>query len=853
MQFYKKHKRSIKTDDEYNLLVSHLQAGTGYFYSLLLKFANDYSDQLARCVPELVVDNFEEEEFRRRPNQYVQATANQCIHRVLICLGDLHRYLDILSKEGSRLQAIKWYNAAILFDSDLGMPFNQLASLAGTDNYSLDSVYYYLRALTCRRPFEIAETNLKYIFSVSKSSMNEIGILGDNNSECVFLVKKCLIEFIHLINLFWFETSDLAALTRFIGTTLNTFSQAIQLKVKPTNARKPTFLSAESIFQLTVIVVLLNHKFQAKSLHGDELHANLNSVTIGFALNFLFYLINAMIKQVKETNIVERQLSGAKEHRLNGIKENGGYTKRSSLFRLRRKANIRMSNENEDSLFDLLDDEENDDLNELEETALSTIDALEMSSDMSETGSDICESDEDESTSNSFLTTSDDEGSSSQHNSNNSSNNVSVAYEIGRFLAHLYNESILPSIKLLADWLIINEQLFTAYHAAFDSLFAHFVELLNLLLELEAKALRANEKLRKFKHSGPAWKQLYPLSVDIAVANLGTFKEYHRANLDFEHQLNSNMSEEERGFLCVQSIIAFGHRVQGGLSKHRIQFDSAANKFNSVDKSQINGYDDLVHSSSSDPFNEDTIIENGFDFGSPAFLKNSLIPDFVECQLKNDIIPNVSHLWLEKPPKAVKENGVLRGSSTSLSSNNWPASNNHSTSQPTRGRFLPYLVLDETAYSTHLDLAKELYGSKQWMLVVPKIVLEELAKKQKNSYESKDAHKWIKNEKFKSTKYLRFLKNDERLRVANVKQPLKEEKTAHDFHVLLEACNYLNRKSIAKYVESGLKDGLDDKVILLYGSDSCFPVNYEELLDKISVRSQSLASFVKKWRLSGNG
>ena len=840
MQFYKKHKRSIKTDDEYNLLVAHLQAGIGYFYSLLLKFANDFSEKLAKYVPELAVDNFEDEEFKRRPSQQVQAIADQCIHRVLICLGDLHRYLFILSKETSRVQAIKWYNAAILFDSDLGMPFNQLGSLAGTVNYNLDSLYYYLRSLNCRRPFETAETNLKYIFSVSKSSMNEIGIMNDNNSECVLLVKKCLIEFIHLINLFWFETSDLDALTNFIGATLNTFNQAIQLKVKPTSARKPTYLSSESVFQLTVIVIILNHKFQAKSLQGDKLHSTLNSITIGFAVNFLFYLINAMIKQVKETNIVEKQ-PVAKESRLNGIKENG-YAKKSSLFRLRRKATIRMSNENEDSLFDMLDDE--DDLNELEETALSTIDALEMSSDMSETGSDICGSDEDESTSNSFLTTSDDEGSSSQHNSNNSSNNrVSTSYEIACFLAHLYNESILPSIKLLSDWLLINEHLFTAYHQAFDALFNNYVELLNLLLELEEKALRSNEKLAKFKYDQPAWRQLYPLSVDISVANLAAFKEYHRVNLDFEQLLNSNMSEEESGFLCLQSIVAFGHRVKGGLSKHRIQFDPAANKFNSVDKSQINGYDNPA------PSNE--IIANGFDFGSPTTLKDSLIPDFGrDLQLKDTFIQSVSHLWLDKPI-VPKENGVLRGSSSSLaSSNHRPTTGN---SQAARGRFLPYLVLDETAYSAHLDLVKELHASKQWMLVVPKIVLEELAKKQKNSYESKDAYKWIKSEKFKSTKYLRFLKNDERLRVANVKQPLKEEKTAYDFHVLLEHMNYLNRKSIAKYTESGLKDGLDDKVILLWGNDSCFPVNYEELLDKISVRSQSLASFVKKCRLSGNG
>lgn len=839
MQFYKKHKRSIKTDDEYNLLVSYFQAGTGYFYSVLFKLSNDYGGHLAKFVPELTLDNFEDEEFKKKPDSYIQAIANQCIHRILICLGDLYRYLDILGKENCRLLAVKWYNAAFLFDKQLGMPFNQLGSLAGTDNYNLDSVYYYIRCLNCKRPFDNAEDNLKYIFNLSKGLMNEINILGDNNSECVFLVKKCLIEFIHLINLFWFETTDISHLTQFIGTTLNTFNRAIQLKIKPTNARKPTFLCPETVFHLTVIIIILNHKFQTKSVSGDKLHSTLNSVAIGFALNFLFYLINAVIKQVKEKNIVDKFTNNkdVSNIRTNSIKENG-YSKKS-LFKLRRKANIRMSNDNEDSLFYLLDDEDEDDMNELEETALSTIDALEMSSDMSENGSDICDTeDEDESTSNSILT-SDDEGSSSQHNSNNSSNNknISTTYEIGRFLAYLYNESILPSIKLLLDWLTVNEHLFGTYHQAFDSLFSNFVDLLNLLLELEEKALRSNENLNKFRYTSNDWKQTYPLSIDISVSNLDALEDYHAKNIDFEQQLN--LSEEETGFVCLQNIIAFGHHIKGGLSKYRIEFDTVVSRFNLIDKNEINGYDELVNLN-----HENTIIiENGFDYGSPTSMKNSLMQDFVfEQQMNSDIIPNVSHIWLDKPMN--RENGFLKNS-LNQSTNRINQLNN-------KNKFLPYLIIDITGYSNYLELVKELYNSREWMILVPKIVLEELGK-QKNSYESKDAIKWIKHERQRGTKYLRFLKSDERLSVSNIHYPLKKEKTAHDFHILLEHCNYLNRKSIAKYTESGLKDGLDDKVILLYGRNNCFPVNYEELLDKIGVRSQDLTDFVKKWRLSNNG
>ena len=734
------------------------------------------------------------------------------------------------------------------------MPFNQLGSLAGTDNYSLDSVYYYIRSLNCKKPFDNAEDNLKYIFSISKNLMNEIGILGDHNSECVFLVKKCLIEFLHLINLFWIETTDLTKLTQFIGTTLNTFNQAIQLKIKPTNARKPTYLTPESVFQLTVIIIILNQKFQAKSLLGDKLHSTLNSVTIGFALNFNFYLINAMIKQVKEKNIVDRFVNA--KPNCSGFAKENGYLKKSSLFKLRRKANKRMSNENDDSLFYMLDDEENDnDLNELEETALSTIDALEMSSDMSKSGS-FC--DEDESTSNSFLTTSDDEGSNSQHNSNYSSNNnISTTYEISRFLGYLYNESILPSIKLIADWLIANEQLFSTYYQAFDPLFANFVDLFNLLLELEEKALRSNEALNKFKcTTNGDWKQIYPLSIDISISNLNTFKDYHKKQIDFDQHLNCNLSEEENGFLCLQSIIAFGHHISGRLSKCRIEFDLTSNKFNLIDKSDINGYVDSI---CCDQLSE-TIIENGFDYGDATFMKNnfSLISNFAE-QLNNDLIlPNVSHLWLDKP-SSINENGFdlthslsRDGTLTSnkLNNNNINSNNNNGSSN----RFLPYLIIDESGYEDYLDLIKELFNSKEFMILVPKIVLEELGKKQKNSYESsknaRDAIKWIKYLRQKSTKYLRFLKSDERLRLINVKYPLKEEKTSYDFHILLEHCNHLNRKSIAKYTENGLRDGLDDKVILLYGKNNCFPCNYEELLDKIGVRSEDLTGFVKKWRLA---
>lgn len=43
---------------------------------------------------------------------------------------------------------------------EAGMPFNQLGTLSGTQNYSLDAVYHYMRCMCCPHSFEGAEGNL---------------------------------------------------------------------------------------------------------------------------------------------------------------------------------------------------------------------------------------------------------------------------------------------------------------------------------------------------------------------------------------------------------------------------------------------------------------------------------------------------------------------------------------------------------------------------------------------------------------------------------------------------------------------------------------------------------------------
>lgn len=77
--------------------------------------------------------------------------AKQCvmrlIHRSLVCLGDLARYKLELDPYWDPLIAKRYYKMAIATDPNIGMPHNQMGTIAGNTNYGLDAVYHYMRWL----------------------------------------------------------------------------------------------------------------------------------------------------------------------------------------------------------------------------------------------------------------------------------------------------------------------------------------------------------------------------------------------------------------------------------------------------------------------------------------------------------------------------------------------------------------------------------------------------------------------------------------------------------------------------------------------------------------------------------
>ena len=94
------------------------------------------------------------------------------IHKCLISLGDVSRYL--IEFDDCSLTAEKYYTMAILLDSEIGIPLNQLGTLAGRTNCSCDAAFFYLLCLSTTHPFDGAKDNLQMLFKRNEKRLLEL-------------------------------------------------------------------------------------------------------------------------------------------------------------------------------------------------------------------------------------------------------------------------------------------------------------------------------------------------------------------------------------------------------------------------------------------------------------------------------------------------------------------------------------------------------------------------------------------------------------------------------------------------------------------------------------------------------
>lgn len=123
--------------------------GIGFYYNLIISLASAKGIDISVILMEGCGDPLFQDETRptteiRSPEEVLKI--RQVIHRCLVYMGDMSRYLEELAQTNSDRQlAIYWYEKAIIWDPRIGMPQNQLGTLMASVNYGLDSAYHYMR------------------------------------------------------------------------------------------------------------------------------------------------------------------------------------------------------------------------------------------------------------------------------------------------------------------------------------------------------------------------------------------------------------------------------------------------------------------------------------------------------------------------------------------------------------------------------------------------------------------------------------------------------------------------------------------------------------------------------------
>ncbi|XP_028985612.1 nonsense-mediated mRNA decay factor SMG5 [Betta splendens] len=286
---------------------THLIAGVGFYQHLLLYIQSHYQLELQDCIDWThVTDPLI---GRKKP---VSATlkemewAQMACHRCLVYLGDLARYQNELAGVEAEQLAERFYHQALSVMPHVGMPFNQLGTLAGSKFYNVEATYYYLRCIQSDVPFEGAYGNLKRLFDkaakmyhqVKKQEMKKLSSSRQRSKD----IKRLLVSFMYLQSLLQPKNSLMETeLTSLCQSVLEDFNLVLFYLPPPTHGAVHHSTSEEEeeqhsdgsspvlpdtlVFKMVVTCLMVVHSLKRG---GSKQY----SASIAFTLALFSHLVN---------------------------------------------------------------------------------------------------------------------------------------------------------------------------------------------------------------------------------------------------------------------------------------------------------------------------------------------------------------------------------------------------------------------------------------------------------------------------------------------------------------------------------------------------------------------------------
>ncbi|KAK2583107.1 hypothetical protein KPH14_009134 [Odynerus spinipes] len=302
-------KNNVWSDAEKALLSVHLAVGVGFYHHLILRLQLEYDLDLVGVIDFAFAHNetgvLLTKNKSGQPKTHTE-DVKQCvmklIHRGLVCLGDLARYKLELDPYWDPIIANRYYKMAICIDPNIGMPHNQLGTVAGNKNYGLDAVYHYMRCVLCSEPFEGAEGNLKRAI-----------ITHSTCSDDKYSVQHCISRLLSLLQLWDYEIPNSDRVNQECQDLLNDIETCLAMVQVDSNNQKDiknedsienylqscksehaSSLTDDIVFKIVAICLMSISRLKSKE--SSEVHG-----VIAITLAILSQLVQFSITRIQES------------------------------------------------------------------------------------------------------------------------------------------------------------------------------------------------------------------------------------------------------------------------------------------------------------------------------------------------------------------------------------------------------------------------------------------------------------------------------------------------------------------------------------------------------------------------
>ncbi|XP_040854178.1 protein SMG5 isoform X3 [Ochotona curzoniae] len=281
---------------------THLVAGIGFYQHLLLYIQSHYQLELQCCIDWThVTDPLIGCKKPVSASGKEMDWAQMACHRCLVYLGDLSRYQNELAGVDTELLAERFYYQALSVAPQIGMPFNQLGTLAGSKYYNVEAMYCYLRCIQSEVSFEGAYGNLKRLYDKAAKMYHQLKKcetrkLSPSRKRCKD-IKRLLVNFMYLQSLLQPKSSSMdSELTSLCQSVLEDFNLCLFYLPSSPNLSLASedeeeyesgyaFLPDLLIFQMIIICLMGVHSLKRA---GSKQY----SAAIAFTLALFSHLVN---------------------------------------------------------------------------------------------------------------------------------------------------------------------------------------------------------------------------------------------------------------------------------------------------------------------------------------------------------------------------------------------------------------------------------------------------------------------------------------------------------------------------------------------------------------------------------